>query len=519
MGASAMNMPAPPPGFELIQDTSGSMPPPPPGFELMSVDAAFRNVQAQPEAPGLRGGLERRAAAMKNAPPASMGTRMATEFLNQGAAAGQLTTPDIASQERNLLSSEVHQNEVGELLFRDPRNGQMVVTDQNKHVVLRDPADQKVKVFARTENTNEGQIASAGRMLMTGLASGAPTARPGLATSSVAITPRASEIMATSKPHYQAFKAEAANIDVPAETAAGIGDRIRSALTRANLIPELAQPVYSAVGILDKGETTLDALQNVKRVIGRGFNSPDKNVRDAAAVASREIGKVISEVSPTAGKSLRTADEIHSTALSVQDLQRKASVADLRAGRAGYGGNAVNSMRQVLSPIVQRATEGRLTGFKPNEIEAMREIVEGTAATNLARGIGQLSPSKGVLQTMLAAGGTVAAGPAALAIPALGAASNKLATILTGKQIERMQELVAKRSPAYAEAVAKAISKYERAQTEFLSDPSPARFAAYLSASRALSSGLTRDGVAKTSGDLLRAIQGPVRVPAQEEQQ
>lgn len=247
-------------------------------------------------------------------------------------------------------------------------------------------------------------------------------------------------------------------------------------------------------------------------MIGRGFASPDKNVRDAAAVASKEVAKIIREVSPSAASSLKTADDIHSTAIAVQDLQRKGAVADLRKGRAGYGGNAVNNMRQVLTPIVQRAVEGKNTSFKPNEIEAMRQIVEGTKSTNALRLVGQLSPTSGlgVLKSAAAGGSAVGAGlsgGAALAIPAIGAASNKLATVITGKQIDRLKELVAKRSPAYAEAVKRSVDRYEKAQIEFASKPTPAKFAGYLTASRALSSGLARDGIQVSSGDLLRALQ------------
>lgn len=346
----------------------------------------------------------------------------------------------------------------------------------------------------------------------------APTALPSGALPPAA-QPKASDVFSTAKPHYKEFKQAAEGVEIPAQTAADFAGRIRDSLTKANLIPELAPPIYSAVGILDKGEPlTLDALQSVKRVVGRGFQSPDKNVRDAASVASREIGKIMSEVSPAAGQSLKTADEIHSTALAMQDLQRKSDVAGLRAGRAGYGGNSVNSMRQVLSPIVEKAINGRSTLFKPDEISAMRDIVEGTPATNLARGVGQLSPSKGIIQTIASGGATAALGPAALAIPAAGAASNKLATILTGKQIDQLKALVAKRSPAYAEAVSKAATRYEKAQAELASNPSPNKLGAYISASRALSSGLIRDGIAVTSGDLIRAIQGPAKGAAEDEQ-
>jgi hypothetical protein len=450
----------------------------------------------------------------------SRGAEIALGFMNQGSAAGQGTTPNVQAQMPNLISDDTHESDAGELLFRDPKSGQLVPTDQNKHVALRDPTDNRIKVFARTAETDEGRLSSAGRILSTGMATGAPAARPSIpAPTAAQVTPKASDIFATAKPHYRAFTAEAGRVEVPAETATGIAERMRGALGKANFIPELAQPVYSAIGILEKGGIqSLDDLQNIKRVIGRSFNSPDKNVRDAAAVASREIAKVISEVSPPAAKNLQTADAIHSTARSVQDLQRKADVADLRAGRAGYGGNAVNSMRQVLSPIVQRAVEGKTTGFKPNELEAMRQIVEGTPTTNALRFAGQASPSKGIIQTAAAGGAAAFAGPAALAIPAIGAASNKLATVLTGKQIDRLKELVAKRSPAYAEAVKKAADRYEKAQLELVSRPTPAKLAAYTSASRALSAGLARDGISISSGDLMRALQLGAPGKAEDEQ-
>jgi hypothetical protein len=460
------------------------------------------------------------------APPKAPATGHAMQalrgFENQGIAAGQLTTPDVAAHRPNYLGDATI-DESGNVMYKDA-SGVPVATDQSKHISLTDPADNKLKVYARTEDTDEGRLAAAGRLLGTGMAAGAPTARPGIATASAAsVQPKASEIFSTAKPYYREFKEAAKGIEIPAQTAGDFAGRIRDSLTKANLIPELAQPIYSAVGILDKGEPlTLDALQNIKRVVGRGFQSPDKNVRDAASVASREIGKIMSEVSPAAGQSLKTADEIHSTALAVQDLQRKSDVAGLRAGRAGYGGNSVNSMRQILSPIVESSIKGRSTLFKPDEINAMREIVEGTPATDVLRLGGQVSPTRGIGANIASAAAVTTLGPGALVIPALGAASNKLASILTGKQIDQLKELVAKRSPAYAEAISKATARYERAQTELASDPSPGKLGAYISASRALSSGLTRDGFAISSGDLMgdffRGI-GPMKSAADDEKQ
>lgn len=125
----------------------------------------------------LSAAMAQRARGMTGGPPVSAPVQMATDFQNQGLAASQGTTPIISAQAKNLLSAEVHQNDAGEIVFRDPATGQMVPTDQNKHVILRDPADNRLKVYARTEDTSEGRLAGLGRILGTGALAGAPTAR------------------------------------------------------------------------------------------------------------------------------------------------------------------------------------------------------------------------------------------------------------------------------------------------------------------------------------------------------
>lgn len=461
-------------------------------------------------------GLNQRGLELTRGPELPPTAQMATEAANVLPAATQGTNPNVNNYGGKLLSTETFEDDAGNILYRDPQTGKVNQTDKSKHVAIRDPADGVIKIFSRSEATDENPAVSVSRVLSPGLAAAAPTARAAISATNK-VVPKASEIFSTAKPFYRAFTKEAQGIEVPPQTGADLAGRIRGALDKANLIEELAPSVYKAVGILEKpapegvAPTTLDSLQNIKRVVGRSFSSPDKNVRDAAAVASKEINKIIGEVSETAGQNLKTADAIHSTARSVQELQRKAEIADLRTGRAGYGGNAVNSMRQVLSPIVQRAIEGKVTGFQPGEIAAMREIVEGTPVTNALRQVGALSPSKGIMQ--IAVGGATGGLTAAL-----GAGANKLAAIMTGKQIERLNELVAKRSPAYTQAVAKAIDRFEKAQIELGNQPSPNKFAAYLSASRALSNGLQKDGIEITSGALLKQIAGQPPAAADEQQ-
>jgi hypothetical protein len=479
------------------------------------IDARFGEFAPPQNAEALQSGLHSLGAARTRGPAVDPGVTVSIEGQNQAIAAGQRTTPNINAQMKSLISDQVFENDAGLAVFRDPATGNLIEAQDNQHVILRDPADNRLKVFARTENTDEGALSAGGRLLGTGFAAGAVTRRPAIPTPSAkSIEVKASDIFATAKPHYRSFdKASDAFGNLDTSTYA---QRIKDAM-RAGKVPQhLADEVYRSVDEI--GETgSLAGLRSVKELIGQSARSNDSRVRQAAGIASKEINKIIGEVSREAGQSLRTADEIYSTAKSVQDLQRKGAVADLRAGRAGYGGSAVNSMRQVLSPIVQRAVEGKMTGFRPNEIEAMREIVEGTVTTNALRGVGQLSPSKGILQTIGAAGGAATFGPAALAIPAMGAASNKLATVLTGQQIGRLKELVAKRSPAYAEAVKKSVERYEKAQAALVSQPGSNKVAAFIASARDLASGLTRDGIQVSSADLIRAIQGPVRGAADDE--
>jgi len=488
----------------------------------------------QPEnASALESGLRSRGIAQTRGPEMPVGSQLLTDFQNQGAAAGQGTTPNIRAQMANLISDQVYEGDSGFASYKDPATGQIVEADQNKHVILRDPVDGRLKVFGRTSDTDEGRLSAAGRLLGTGLGAGAATRRPSIPVPSQPQV-RASDILSTSKPYYRAFDAAE---EVSVGQSADVIARIKGAMESARVPEHLAEEVYKS---LDKAlgrpnqtvphlqrleaemnwrsaapppqaPVTLGEMKSAKELVGQSSRSIDSRVRQGAGAANREIGDIVRETSPAAAQNLRTADDIYSTARSVQDLQRAEAIAGLRAGRAGYGGNAVNSMRQVLSPIVEKSIKGQTTGYRPNEIAAMREIVEGTTLTNTLRGIGQLSPSKGAIQTGLSFSTVGLTG-------VVGAVANKLAAVVTGQQIERLKELVAKRSPAYEQAVQKALDRYEKAQMDLVNKPGSNTLAGFVAASRQLSNGLTRDGIQVTSGDLMRAIQGPVKGRAEDEQ-
>jgi hypothetical protein len=128
----------------------------------------------------LERGLQDRAQAMTTGAPASPASQMLTSFMNQGPAAAQGTTPNTDALAKNLISTDLYETDSGEITYLDRATGQTVPTDANKHVVMRDPADGRLKLYARSEQTDEGRLAGLGRILLTGNAAGAPTARASL---------------------------------------------------------------------------------------------------------------------------------------------------------------------------------------------------------------------------------------------------------------------------------------------------------------------------------------------------
>jgi hypothetical protein len=297
------------------------------------------------------------------------------------------------------------------------------------------------------------------------------------------------------------------------ETTGALADHIVASMDEKGRFRHLAEPVHQTVDLLRKeGPTSSSELKGILEGLGGLRVSPDKSTRQAANIATAEIKGFLNRAEPEAASALNTADANFAAAARAKTIDQTSEIAGLRTGRAGYGGNAVNNMRQLLSPIVESAIKGNAKGFSPEEIAAMQEIISGNAATNGLRMAGQLSPAKGQIATGLAyVTGGISGG--------IGAASNKLAAILTSKQIDRLNELVRKRSPAYEAAVQKATDEFSAAGDSFMTNPTQAGLLKAVIAARALSAGLTRDGIPIPSGELLRRLQGPVGASADEDQQ
>jgi hypothetical protein len=76
--------------------------------------------------------------------------QMLVDFGNQGVAAGQRTSPIISAHMPNLISTEVHENDAGEAMYRDPQSGKVMPTDSASTSSCAIP-DNTLKVFAERQ--------------------------------------------------------------------------------------------------------------------------------------------------------------------------------------------------------------------------------------------------------------------------------------------------------------------------------------------------------------------------------
>jgi hypothetical protein len=131
--------------------------------------AKFHNSQPSSGSGGRNAAQAAETPSAPTQPPMDTGRALLTDFLNQQTAASQGTTPITSAQAPNLVSDQAFYDELGDVNYRDPKTGAVIPTDKNKHVVLTDPLDNKVKVYARTAETDEGRLSAGGRILGTGV--------------------------------------------------------------------------------------------------------------------------------------------------------------------------------------------------------------------------------------------------------------------------------------------------------------------------------------------------------------
>jgi hypothetical protein len=419
----------------------------------------------------------------------------------------------------------VFESDAGDVQYRDPRTGEVVPTDQNQHVVLRDPADNRLKVYARTPDTNEGMISSLGRVAMTGMAAGAPTARPGVVAGGVK-APSTEAIKGAARSLYKG--PEIAGLEIKGQAVGNNAEKIMAGLNAEGFFDVTAPKTFAvlqeATKVPDGAFATGTNVATLYRALGRMRKATEETEREAARVAQESLKDFFRTVPPSdvirgspqaAARAFEEANANWTAAKATDKLDAKTYRAELRSAAANSGMNSGNTTRQRLVDIL---TNDKLRmGYKPEQLKLMEEIVYGTKPMNALRttsnmlggglgmGAGVYALGAGLLGT---AGSplSIVAGVA----PIVGAGLRKLGNVLTANKVNKLSELIRSESPL-GKRLRGPVEEWSKATMAAERYPNPRNIAALTIASRNLSNNLRDAGISIPHDVLIRAIQGPIQ--------
>lgn len=467
-------------------------------------------------------------------PAVPAGVQMLTDFQNQAIAGGQQTTPLISAQMPSLVSTEVHESDAGFAVYRDPATGQMVEVDRNKQVVLRDPADNRLKVFARSENTDEGALDAGARILAPGLAAGSPTARAAIPAAARS-APSRQALFDAADAGYDAAR----NLGVKFNPSA-VGDvahNMRGALMSDGFDPITAKNTHALLGRLTEAADNVpqgvsgsfNDLESVRRALGKvasGATSADGLARSDAAAATRAI-KAIDDFLASPGNAV-TAGNAEELSRLVRDARgnyaaasrsarvgRAEDLAEGRTGSAGSGSNTDNALRQRARDILKSPKE--LRGWSKEEIGELRRLVVGTPVRNMSRLLGKLAPTGAVSAVISGGSGAAIAGPVgAVGLPVAGFAFKKLGDVLTMRQMNKLDEMLRANSPL-GRQVQSSFSDWSGKLDDLARVPSAPKVAQFAIATRNFTNNLRDAGINVSPAEFMRSVQGVIQGRAEDE--
>jgi muramidase (phage lysozyme) len=463
------------------------------------------------ERPGMRGGMTRGA-------PTGVEQRMLIEHNNILQAANQGVAPNIDRHLPNFISDQVYEGDSGLPSYKD-QNGKFVDIQADKHVLLHDPADGRLKVFARNPDNEENAAVGVARVLAPGLASGAPTARASIPVANAvkARIPSADELKSAAKEGFDAFRNSAA--EVPAAQVKQLAGKIGAELNADGFLDVLAPKTFAVLQKLENGPdgSVMSAAQMhaFRRAVGKIAGSVDETER-AAAMAVRERFDEFLGTIPETADTLKPALGNYAAAKRSEQVGGALERAKMQADSSGSGANIDNAMRQQFKGVLKSPKQTR--GWNEEELAGARGVVGGDATTNAARYVGKLAPTGVVSGTLSGGAGFVAGGPAgAVGLPIVGYAGKVLADTLTAGKVQKLDELIRSRSPL-AKQIESSVQDWTGKVNDLAEVPSAPKIAQAVLATRNLVNNLKDAGVNISPGEFIKALQGPMSGRAENEQ-
>jgi hypothetical protein len=234
----------------------------------------------------------------------------------------------------------------------------------------------------------------------------------------------------------------------------GIGD----AMEAASMDPDLHPKVAATVRLVTKklgGEgapaepVTLSDLDKVRQLVRRGIFDGG-GTKDEKRLGGQILGEIDDFIGaagpeqmaggegPAAADAIETARDLNTRVRKVEAVTDAVNKADLRAASTGAGGNADNATRQNLRRVLE--TQKGLTG---DEKAALDAAVRGSDLQNALRLAGKLSPTHGMLPSVIGLGATAVSHGPGVALPAAGMVAKLASDAMTRSALQRVLDIMA----------------------------------------------------------------------------
>jgi len=233
-----------------------------------------------------------------------------------------------------------------------------------------------------------------------------------------------------------------------------LADNLDAALRRGRANPirhPAAISMADDIKVAIKGNEPVD-LTSVDQIRQQVFRDVASRADGGEAYLGREMMDVLDDFIEEVGDAptMRAAREAHRRVKATEAITEAFDAADLSAAASGTGGNINNSVRQRIAAILKN--KKKLRGFRPEEVQAMRDIVKRRPTDNALRLIGRMAPNgaPSLYFNIFAA----QMNPSLAVLPAIGSIAKATADGGTKRGVEALRGVIAGAPPALRKALA-----------------------------------------------------------------
>lgn len=230
-----------------------------------------------------------------------------------------------------------------------------------------------------------------------------------------------------------------------------LGEQLISLAKKEGIDRTITPKAFAALGRLSdfEGPQTVSNLETLRKIFKSAASSIEPSDARLGRVMVDKIDDFMDSLSKKdfigpktieAGKKLKEARTLWQRAKKGDILDEAFEKARNQA--SGFENGIRVQFRSILN------NKRKLRGFTPDEIAALRKVVRGGGAENLARAIGKFGFTEGQASSMLlgslgvAGGAAVGGAPGAVAVPLIGQVSKKVAQKLTRNNAELANAIV-----------------------------------------------------------------------------